>query len=424
MSKRTDAVLAARVLRALDLAERVTAELLDAGPSVDLSALESPRDKILAETALLLRVAAAVPPDRAPNVARRTNRVAVRLRRHASSVRVQAGIVLHPALARDYALAHRCLAAMGYPDPAVEALVEQALRAPNAASRERVPHRELEQAWIDQLAGPPLPAAVARSTALGCGVDVITGSRDNWYALTHAVLYATDLGLRAVELPRHRSAVLREAESLLAGTLDGDDFDLAGEVLMAWPMLGEPWSPVASFAFDVLCGIEDEIGLLPSLAIDGAAWHRHSGRARQEFALATSYHTVYVMGLLCATILRQDSARATPPKGTTHGARVRPSDVLIADRSPTPRWQSRYESLTAREQAILDPFVFDVAIRRAIRQFDFGVAQQMVVRAAEHGIWTAAVEQAAGLLQRARHLDLESGTQGQFADTVTVGVPH
>jgi hypothetical protein len=65
-------------------------------------------------------------------------------------------------------------------------------------------------------------------------------------------------------LPRRRSVILSEAEAVLAWCLDESDYDLVGEVLLAWPLTGSFWSPAATFGFRVLARVEDAVGFLPS----------------------------------------------------------------------------------------------------------------------------------------------------------------
>lgn len=194
--------LARRVRRALDLAEAAL-ELVGAeSPRVDLYALEAPPDKVIAETAMFLRAAASVPSAAARDVAARAHQLARALLPHARHPRVAIGIALHPAMARDYGAAHLVLAKVGYPDPEFDRFLTAALAAPTATARERLPHRELEQAWLAWLAGGTRPPEelVAR-TALVRGVDLVTGSRDDIYALTHALLYATDFGNHTLLIP-------------------------------------------------------------------------------------------------------------------------------------------------------------------------------------------------------------------------------
>lgn len=398
--------LVERVLHSLEIAERVVHTLLDAAPAIDLAALEAQQDKVLAETALLLRAVASIPGSVSPSLSDRAHRLAVTLRPHASGLRIQAGIALHPSLALDYALAHQCLSALGYPDPKVDALLKKAMSSANANGRERLPHRHLEQTWIDQLTARQAAAVPTASTALGQGVDVLTGSRDDLYALTHAILYATDLGSRQCAMPRTVSTVCHEAASALAGSLDDDDFDLAGELLMAWPMLRAPWSPSARFGVDVLFAIEDEVGLLPSLAIDGRNLNAQSGRARNESALAMSYHTAYVMGLLCASLLRWGSAvgRFAEPRPVLLDVAL----SALRELQREPRWEDHFMRLPIEEREELAPFVLDVALRRSVRRFEFGIAQRLVLAAVDQGVCTCAVTQAAELLDRLSAIDWHS----------------
>jgi len=74
-------------------------------------------------------------------------------------------------------------------------------------------------------------------------MDLLNGSRDDVYAFTHALMYVTDFNIRPRRLPRRRAAILAEAEAALARCLDEQDYDLGGEVLLAWPLTGRSWSP-------------------------------------------------------------------------------------------------------------------------------------------------------------------------------------
>jgi hypothetical protein len=274
--------LVRRVERSLDMAANAI-QLLKDEPELDLEALEAPPDKVVAETAMLLRACASVPTEVAPGVSHRTSELALELIPYARGPRILAGIALHPALAYDYAAAHLVLAAAGWPDPEVDALLDASLAPSAGAARERLPHRELEQDWLRWLHGGPVskPGRLAR-TAVGTGIDLLSGSRDDVYAFTHALLYAADFGGKRIRLPRPLSCVLTEARSALAGALDDDDFDLAGELLLAWPLLKSKWEATSSFAFAVLTRVEDEVGLLPSLAIDAEGYRTQPQALRRH----------------------------------------------------------------------------------------------------------------------------------------------
>jgi hypothetical protein len=286
------------------------------------------------------------------------------------------------------------------------------LRA-NGAGRERLPHRELEQAWLMGLAGNAPPDGVEGilpRTALGTGVDVLFGTRDDVYALTHTLLYATDFGGASPRLPRPAEQILADARSALAGALDDDDFDLAGELLLAWSLLDAEPEPAASFAFRVLAKVEDEVGFLPSLAIDGEGYASQPAEARREYVTATTYHTAFVMGLLCAVALRRPQRAPGPAAGP-----VSPPEVVAAllgelgERERAPQWQIEFARLPADEQGALAPFVRDLALRRAARRLDLVALRRVLAASLEAGIPpSAAALQAARLVARLARTPLAS----------------
>src|SRR6202043_3161647 len=132
-----------------------------------------------------------------------------------------------------------------------------------------------------------------------------------------ALIYVRDFNIRPRRLPRARALILAEAEAALARCLDEEDYDLGGEVLMAWPITGAAWSAGAAFGFRVLARAEDDNGILPAPGtrrrLDAL-----DGEARADYRLASGYHTAYVMGLLCAAALHPGRAppAALPVRAT------------------------------------------------------------------------------------------------------------
>jgi hypothetical protein len=393
--------LVARVDRALDMAARAIDLVISQPAGVDLVALEAPPDKIIAETAMLLRAIAASPSSGASALVTRAHGLARALLPHARSPRVLSGLLLHPALARDYAAAHVVLGVMGYPDAAFDRALATAMTATTAQARERLPHRELEQEWLAALTGGPVPshAAVDR-TALVRGVDLLTGTRDDVYALTHALLYATDFGLRPLT---DELEVLAVASSALAGALDDDDFDLAAELLLAWPCIGAGFGPVPSFAFAVLAGVEDDVGVLPSLALGPDTVAGRPPESRTHSVTAATYHTAFVMGLLCASLLR---AAHRP------GLRIDPTSVthqtfagLLVDsldaQGRQPQWLRRLRATSNDTQGACVALALDVALRRAVRRLDLAALRKLLQQAVINGVGATALSgQAASLLRR------------------------
>ena len=170
---------------------------------------------------------------------------------------------------------------------------------------------------------PSRMSQLLANSMLGRPMDALGSSRFDIYAFTHAVMYASDLGGRRIALPRPSAAIAADADTALAFSLNSNDFDLAAEVLMTWPMLGLDWSPTATFAFRLLASAEDDLGFLPGTKFDFARYRATlKGDERSRYALMTSYHTAYVMGFLCAAALRHGRAppAEVPPARRSRGA--------------------------------------------------------------------------------------------------------
>ena len=238
---------------------------------------------------------------------------------------------------------------------------------------------------------------------LGRPVDVLGATRLDFYAFTHVVMYASDLGERRVRLPRPSAAVAADAEAALAYSLDTNDFDLAAEAVLTWPMLN-CWSPAATFAFGLLAAVEDRFGFLPGLGFYPAHYQGLTGRA--VHALATSYHTVYVMGFLCAATLREGRAppATVPPARRATGAggailrlldadspAAVPERAVPAPRSP-PAGRGRFPGARDRAASGAD----EGRLRRVRRALEVALA---------HGLGGPAPMQAAALLRRAGTLN-------------------
>jgi len=277
------------------------------------------------------------------------------------------------------------------------------LPATTAHARERVPHRELEQEWLASLMGGPAPLEeTLRRTALDRGTDLITGSRDDVYALTHSLLYATDFGNQTSQFTQINSGdILATARSALAGALDDDDFDLAGELLLTWPYLRREWDETSSVAFAVLAHVEDEVGVLPSLALDREVYARQPIASRRSYVAAVSYHTAYVMGLLCAAMLSHDSRAGvlSDPGGSVAFSELLLSALATDKRQP--QWLRYVETLPKSRQAACTSLLLDVALRRASRQLKLGEIRGLLQLAIDYGSADSPLcIQAAGLLRR------------------------
>jgi hypothetical protein len=375
-----------RLCRVLDVADECVERLASRGYSDSKEPANNLRpEKLISETAVLLYAASTSIADRGPEVAAKIDCVARKLIPFARSERMLIGVCLEPSLALDFSEAHICLNKLGYTDSGFDELLRQSRNSQAAPGRERVPHRVLQQSWICDVwaeststPGNRVPSFAVKSV-LSNPIDLLRGARSDIYAFTHALMYLRGFNVSPRRLPRPRHVILEEAEVALAWCLDEQDYDLGGEVLLAWPLTGRSWSAAATFGFSVLAHVEDKNGILPASSTRSDRMSELGGDYRANYFMATAYHTAYVMGLLCGVALQSD--RTPPAKIPTQGAgNDRTKEILrILDADEKlPHWRDELESLSHAEREALAGFLFNIALCRKIRRGEFGEAHDLL----------------------------------------------
>ena len=422
MSSWSEADLELRLCRALDLARKAIHHFAIGGyANPDSPACSFGPEKVVAETAMLIYAASASLSR--PNIASRVDDLAQLLAPHARSERVLVDIALHPALAFKFAVPHILLTKLGYSDAGFDDFLRCCASSQTGNAQDRPPSSSLERRWIRSLWNGPDsglgPRARLRQSMLNWPVDILGGLRTDAYAFTHLVMYYTDFGFRKPRLPRSRPAILMDVGSLLARYMDAEDYDLAGELLLAWPLMGAPWSPSAAFAFRVLASIEDQVGVLPCGNVNLAHLAQLEGEERARYALGTAYHTAYVMGFLCAASLRPGRAPPVTIAGPQFDATCL-SRLMRHFDDDRGHWRPEFLSLAEREQRALIPFVLDVAIMQNCRRRDYQAVSTILSLAYEYDVADSPMcRQAFELLERiascSTALRLRSGTPSEEA---------
>jgi hypothetical protein len=359
-------------------------------------------EKPLAETAILLYAAS---QERAHLAIReRFDGLVEDLIPYARSKRMAWDVLRFPSICLQLATPHIILNTLGREDSRFDALLSGAEAAGASRGHEAVPYRELEIVWLRSIWRNDTPGSeleeIARKTALGNPIDLLNGTRDDAYAHTHAVMYYTAFGNWQSPLPRPAEEFLGESAAVLARALMMEDYDLAAEALMAWPLTSSNWSAAAAFGFRVVASLEDKAGYLPAARFASKRILELNGDEKTKHALASSYHTAYVMGMLCAVSLKPEM---TSPFEIT-GPQFPPSliDSLVAALPKTgAHWEHVFQSLTPNEQAALGPFLLDVAIIQSSRKRDFAQVARLLETAIRNGMaGTTLCAQSAELLSR------------------------
>jgi hypothetical protein len=402
LSRWNEADLELRLCRALDLARKaIHCFAIDGYTDHESPAYSFGPEKVVAETAMLIYAASA--SRSRPAIASRIDDLAALLAPHARSQRVLVDIALHPALAFKFAVPHILLTRIGYSDTGFDDFLKSCASASARNAQDRPPSASLERQWIRSLwTGLNSDAAWRaglRNSVLNAPFDILGGLRTDAYAVTHLIMYCTDFGFRNRRLPR-RSVLLSEAASLLARYMDAEDYDLAGELLLAWPLSGAAWSPTAAFAFRVLASVEDQAGMLPCGNINLARLDQLEGEPRARYALGTAYHTAYVMGFLCAASLRP--GRAPPVKiGGPRADKAILTRLLAYIDDDQGHWGPEFSRLAEDEQRALVPFLLNVAIVQKSRKRDYQALSEILSFACERRVARSPMcRQAMELLER------------------------
>lgn len=395
--------LVRRLCLALGIAKRAIAFLAEDGyrDEGEPEASFGP-DKPFAETAMLLYVASGVTGE--SRVTAGIAELAALLLPHARSHRTACAVAMHPTISLQLAMPHVLLGRLGWREPRFDRVLALSVGSAAHLGNEVVPHRALERMWITSVwrGDPPGPEfdEVALKSVLNHPLDLLLGTRDNAYAHTHAFMYFTDFGYATRALPRPRAEILAESSAVMARSLLLEDFDLTGEVLMAWPFVSAPWNPAAAFGFRVLAELEDAVGFLPARQGTPAKFDQLSGATRTRYALAASYHTAFVMGMLSALALRPGNAPPVEIGGSLVPAATVDELLTMVPDVATP-WRQTFDRLQPAEQRALGPFLLDMALLSRVRSNDFVAVARLLDLAVRHGLADSPVcAQSVDLLRR------------------------
>ena len=266
-------------------------------------------DKFIAEAAVFTAMVLRDVPDPANREAAR--QCAELLVPHARSDRIATFLMRFPNLVTPLATAHLMLSHAGYPDPAFEKVTERALSSPYSYSRDVPSFRALEIDWLRAYcimltSGQGADAGPLTATAepLLHPSHPFFMTRNDGYALTHAVFYATDFGQRPQALSDNH--YVRDAldACVLWGCLS-QDWDLLAEYLLARLHVDRnaittsspKWSTGCEAIRRAWCDLGSRLATLTYSPSEAAAQEDPAAYRFQQ-----TYHPTLVAGLLGCTL--------------------------------------------------------------------------------------------------------------------------
>jgi hypothetical protein len=138
-------------------------------------------------------------------------------------------------------------------------------------------------------------------------------------------MYITDFGLRSPPTELDIDKIRACIDAALAWLMISDDMDLLIELIMVAVFLRVPWSPYLRISLKFVLDTWDRLGFLPGPSLDTAKLRElttnGSPEKVTEYIFCNIYHTMYVAGLLCSSLLFvppiDNSAAWAPPKTGT-----------------------------------------------------------------------------------------------------------
>jgi len=285
-------------------------------------------DKFIIETSVLALLSSRV-SSRYSDVAALTEELSVLLAPWAYSERNRTLLSRYPYLAASLGLPHIVLTRLGKSEGrgSFDDLVHEGLGM--GCATERPTFRIMDLCWVQKLWG--IQPNVSPESLLGISIATSNTrpfymTREDAYALTHTVMYLTDFGRNSPprKLPLAELGVLVDAS--LAWNLLTEDLDILIELLLSISMVPLPWSPYARMAWDLVHSVWDSLGFLPSPTFKRAELDTLTGDDAEAYVARNSYHTDYVGGLLCLSLLQPVPTFVRPTWGPTPG-----TDTLLSN---------------------------------------------------------------------------------------------
>ncbi len=315
-------------------------------------------------------------------------------------------LCLDPSNAYLYAGAHCILSSLGYTNREFDDLLVEVVTLGRGRGYERLPSEVLEEYWLARVW--PLGACwhLPHPSALSLRLDVLAGSRNGLYAFTHAVMFATGFGLWRLPGKIRRTDLILDAESALAFTLEHDDYDLMTELLMTWPHLRMKWRAGASFCFHLLAKVHNEYGFLPSQLFKKDEYHKYSGQFAQRYIYETSYHTSYVMSMLCASCLNTGFLPTLKMrKEQKHSGQGQAVLTLFNECGFRPLWLPSTNEYSPAQIDSLTPLLLTSLARHAKFTLDVSLMRTLLKIADRYQYFSIpAVDQTISLLKQLRKL--------------------
>lgn len=371
-------LLAKRLAYSLTFAKNTLKHLIiDGHPASEEAPWFVKNEKIIAETAFL--IAFSKNNRSHPEVDKAFIELIEVVEPLARSKAMLTNICLKPGLALDYGQAHVCLDYAGYPNSRFDDALHAALKSSAASCVERTPYRMMEGEWLKQLWNKGIEDNMSFWTQLSClnhAADFFSENSDGAYSITHAVMYGAFRRKEITGIDPEK--LFQTIESLLIRYMDEQNYDVAGELLMTWPLLNRKWSHTALFALHCLFKIEERVGFLPAPGLERSRIDGAEQDEKRTYIYSINYHTALVMGLLCNTLLENRGCIETSSNGRSYSGKW---SSIVENEISTGKevhWKEYYQGTSDIQKQKLLPMLYQVCLIRWVREKKYGSVKKLL----------------------------------------------
>lgn len=265
-----------------------------------------------------------------------------------------------------YVLANICLTNLGLPDTGSDEMVNHFLERDVEMNEQSNALRELQFLWLKSqwgnraFDGSQIEMAIG-NTVLNKTIDFTKVSPQDIHAFAEAMIYAAPFVKKHWLFPGGKIALANKAELLIAVCFNTEAYSQLAALVSAWAVIGLPWNPVSSFAFNFLMML-----------------HQH-GIVNESFLNKEQLPFILHLGLLCSTCLKH----ALTPYKKLHVVPFKKGAAskffsLFSSAETGFTWLNYFASLEEQEQDALAGLLINILLLLNMKQQRFQTVSQLL----------------------------------------------
>lgn len=226
----------------------------------------------------------------------------------ARSVRNASLIMRFPQLSLSLGIAHITLNKLGYEDVDFDYIIKNSLSVSLSKSGEKLAFRNMDADWIRYLYSDDeihmrSMTEHHESSILNRNTHPIFMQREDFYALTHCIMYLTDFGKKDFPFCNDVHHISKNIEDSIKWHLHEKDFDLLSELILCYIYLNGDINPIVAVALNFVISSWNKIGFLPSRSFSVKKYNSLEGLQKKAYSFANIYHTLFVGTMLASECL-------------------------------------------------------------------------------------------------------------------------